>query len=58
MNRFYYEYCELEDDTWEYVVFDRRLGRHIALCVHDVDAEKIVAALIAADKKPSAGIFD
>lgn len=58
MPRFHYIYCELEDGTWEYVIFDRRRGsdNHLALCVHEDDAQKIVHALNA-HKRPSLGVF-
>lgn len=67
MPRFYFQYCELEDDSWEYVVFDRLRGsdNHIALCVRDTDAEKICAALNgmacvhaeAYQEQPAPGVF-
>lgn len=58
MPRFYYEYCDMDDDTWDYCVFDRRRGSdtYLAICATATDAEKIVEALNGY-KKPDAGIF-
>lgn len=55
MPRFYYVFCEMDDDSWEYVIFDRLRGSdsHMALTVSSDDAEKIVDALNA----PKPGIF-
>ncbi len=58
MNRFYYEFCQMDDDTWDYCVFDRRRGsdQQIAIATSSNDAEKIVEALNAY-KAPSLGVF-
>lgn len=49
MNRFYYTFCEMDDDSFEYVVFDRRRGDNfLAPCPNSESAEKIVDALNAA----------
>lgn len=58
---FYAEWTQLEDDTWDYCVFDRRRGDfYLAACGKQADAEKVVAALNAAEPRPepvSLGIF-
>jgi hypothetical protein len=60
MPRFYYEFCELEDDSWIYCVYDRRHGDdEIARCERGDDAERIVDALNGhkASAPPAANIF-
>jgi hypothetical protein len=49
MARFYYEWIELDDGSWDYGVFDRQRGNdnYLALCDCSRDAEKIVDALNA-----------
>lgn len=58
MNRFYYEFREMADDSWEYCVFDRRRGSdsYLAICATVSDAEKIVDALNAV-KPPAPDVF-
>jgi hypothetical protein len=55
MARFYFEYCELIDDSWVYCIYDRRLGgeEEIARCDRVDDAERICEAL----NRPSSGVF-
>lgn len=58
MKRFYYEHVEMDDDTWDYCVFDRRRGSdsYLAICASVGDAQKIVDALNAY-KAPALGVF-
>jgi hypothetical protein len=49
MPRFFYEWMEFEDGSWEYGIFDRRRGSDnvLAYCGDQTDAERIAAALNA-----------
>lgn len=62
MPYFYYQYTLMDDGSHEYIVSDRRLGEDddIAICPNSWTAEKVVAALNAAEPVPapkSLGIF-
>lgn len=60
MNRFYYEFVELEstgDAEFTYVLYDNRRGdQELARCDRHDDAQKIVDALNAY-KPPALGVF-